>query len=169
MPKQLLSAVWDGLRTPESFLAVILCGALLSAGCSGQMAASNGSSPPGGGPAPSPAASVTLCDNQTPGCPPASTFTLSTLRGIDISVAWSNLRAGAHTQKLSLRLPNGDLYQSLESGFLISDFSAGSTTTIRTLPVAGTFITQRQLIGDWTLEVSLDEQPLASLVVHFDP
>lgn len=165
--------VWLRKRVPRGLpalvLGVTLCGALISAGCGGQTSAGN-APPASGGPPATPAAAVTLCDNPAPGCPPASNFSLSTSREVDIFVAWSNVPAGSHTQKLNLRLPRGELYQTLESSFLIDDsLVVGFATAMCTLPVAGTFITQRQLTGDWTLEVVLDDQSMASTVFHFDP
>ena len=136
---------------------------LLSA-CQGQTMA-----PIGGGPRPSPSATISFCDDGVEGCVVADTFSLAVLRDMVIKVSWQNLPPGNHVQSMDILLPGGGLYQSNQTGLFIADGMPGSTTTTRILPVGGTWISQRQLTGEWSVSASLDGQPVASQTVQFNP
>jgi hypothetical protein len=127
--------------------------------------------PPGGGslpPLPA-AAAVTFCDKPAPACASATSFSLSSLRDLNIVVNWQNVPEGTHVQTLSIFLPDGNLYQALESTFEIPEGAPGSATTELSLPVAGTWITQRSLTGAWRFTLSLDEQDRASSSLQLTP
>lgn len=149
--------------------AAVACCSLALAGCGA--AGTTSSTPPGGGgtSASSAGAVVTFCDSSNPSCTPASSFSVNSLRELGITVAWSNVPAGNHAQTLTLLLPNGNVYQAIESSFLVQSTPTGSSTVVRSIPVAGTFIPQRSLTGMWTVRVSLDDQPVTSQPLRLDP
>jgi hypothetical protein len=148
-------------------LGAIVCCAMALAGCG----AANVGSGPGTPPVPPPpaAAAVSLCDNVAPGCTPSSSFSLNSLREMGIKVAWSSVAAGNHAQKVALLLPDGHIYQVIETGFRIPTSPSGSFTSVQRLPIAGTFITQRSLTGMWTVQVSLDDAPMTSQTFQLNP
>lgn len=137
---------------------------VLLASCIGQ-----GTIATGGGPPVSPSATITFCDDGAEGCVAANSFRVGVLRDLVINVAWQNLAAGNHVQSLDILLPGGALYQSNQTGIFIAGPVSGSTITTRILPVGGTWISQRHLTGGWTVNASLDGQPMASQTVQFDP
>ena len=124
-----------------------------------------GSGPPGGGGS----AIVIFCDNSDPSCPPSIQFSVAALRDLFILVDWMDFAAGNHLQTLKIFLPDGYLYQSFETTFEIVDTPTGSITTVQSLPVAGSYITQRSLTGDWRVEVFLDGQFITSRIVTLSP
>jgi hypothetical protein len=148
------------------FAAII--GSLGISGCAMQSSSANGGGPP---PAPMvPAAQIVLCDDLSSSCTAATSFSFSTLRDLNIQVQWTNVPAGNHVQQLDILLPNqGGLYQTTQTAFLISGSSPGSITTSRMFPVGGTWISQRQMSGSWSVQVSLDGQVMASQAVEFNP
>ena len=86
-----------------------------------------------------------------------------------IKVAWENLPAGSHMQTLEILLPSGGPYQVTQTGLDGGGATLNSTTTTRILPVAGTSIPQRQIVGNWMIRVSLDGQLVASQMVALNP
>lgn len=145
-------------------IAAILLLALGSSGCMGSSSAN------GGGPPPLvPSAMITFCDDGSSSCTPATSFSVASLRDLVIKVSWENLPAGNHVQILEIMIPGGGLYQSSETAFLMGSTSSGSFATTRLLPVAGTWIPQRHITGDWLVRVSLDEQVVASQMVALNP
>ncbi|MGB0034720.1 MAG: hypothetical protein WBP79_04510 [Candidatus Acidiferrales bacterium] len=123
----------------------------------------------GGGPPLPASAAISLCDDGTPNCPPAASFSVAALRDLIIHVTWENVPAGNHVQTLEILSPGGDPYQSTQTGFLISDATGGSFSSSRVLPVVGTWIPQRHLTGQWSVRASLDGQPIATQPVEFTP
>jgi hypothetical protein len=113
--------------------------------------------------------SVSVCSNPGPNCAPASSFSIASLRDLSIVVRWTNVPAGTHTQRLDILEPDGGLYQTFNTSFAIAANSGGSATTTGTVPVAGSWISQRFLSGNWTVQVSLDDRPEGSQVVRLDP
>ncbi len=171
----------------------------------------------------SPRAEVFFCTTSGVECRTSiNEFDVDQVRDLYIFVAWRGVR-GLHTQQLRLLLPDGNLYQTLETPFTtrrhrlpspeghqgqdlnfavptqtrssslqarlgrpsrgevaaeltslptstqriplppevqLARRSRGETTVMSVLPVAGTFITQRSLLGTWTVEVSLDSRPV---------
>src|SRR5712672_2436176 len=99
---------------------------------------------------------VRLCDSAAAGCDNTTSFSLGAMRDLAVNVDWQNVPGGTHTQQLTVMLPNGVIYQTISHGFGVAEGTAGSPTVSDAMPVAGTFLTQRQLTGDWTVQVSLD-------------
>lgn len=150
-------------RAGVALIAVALLALFATAGC--QMASSGG----GGTPPPPASATISVCNDGTPNCPSAASFSVAALRDLVISVTWDNVPAGHHVQTVALLLPSGDPYQQSDLAFLIADGAAGAFSSARIVPVAGTSIPQRQLTGAWSVQASLDGQPVASLPLEFTP
>lgn len=110
-----------------------------------------------------------LCDTGTQGCAGSGTFSISTIRDLSLGVEWQNVPGGTHTQEIALVQPNGVIYQSVSHGFSIPDGTTGTSSVSDVIPVAGTFITQRSLTGQWSIQVSLDGKPVASQTFQFEP
>jgi hypothetical protein len=123
----------------------------------------------GGGNPPPTDATVSFCDDGVGACTPATSFSVASLRDLVISVNWENLSAGNHTQMLEVLQPGGGLYQASQSSFLVSDASKSSLTMTRTLPVAGAWISQRRITGEWSVRVSLDGKAITSQTVQLNP
>ena len=118
------------------------------------------------------AASVKFCDDETenPNCPAKDTFSLAQTRDLFIWMNWQGVPAGTHTQELDIYMPQGNaLYTKYSDSFQITDAPKGSATVLRPMPVAGTWITQRQLTGTWQVDVLLDGQPVTSKQFTFTP
>ncbi len=147
-------------------LTALLCGAAGFPGCGVQSLSVAGG--PGQNPPPA-SATISLCASGSPGCTAASSFSVASLRDLSVSVQWNNVPAGNHVQNLEFFLPSGGLYQSVETSFLIASSPVGSTTMTGALPVAGTWITQRSLTGNWKVQVSLDGKATASQTVALNP
>ena len=80
-------------------------------------------------------------------------FTAARVRILKIDVEWRTL-VGAHTQQLELITPGGSIYQRFTSAV---ESVTGRATVETQVPVAGTWITEFSLAGDWTVSVYLDE------------
>jgi hypothetical protein len=145
-------------------IAALLLFAVGSSGCLGSSSAN------GGGPPPLvPSAMIAFSDDGTPDCTPATSFRVAEMRDLVIKVTWENLPAGNHLQTLEIMIPGGGLYQATRTAFLIDSSSSGTFATTRILSVAGTWIPQRQITGDWVVRASLDDQVIASQIVALNP
>lgn len=160
-------------RLPESgryekrislLASVLLIVCALSSCQMGTTSASGGGPPP-----PVPSAMLTLCDDGDAACAPGTSFSVASLRDLVIKVTWENIPEGNHVQALEIMIPGGGLYQSTQTAFLTDSSSSGSFVVTRMLPVAGTWIQQRRLTGDWLLRVSLDGQVITSQMVALNP
>jgi hypothetical protein len=123
----------------------------------------------GGNPPPPTDPTVSFCDDGEGACTPATSFSVASLRDLVISVNWENLSAGNHTQMLEVLQPGGGLYQASQSSFLVSGTSESSLTMTRSVPVAGTWISQRRMTGEWSVRVSLDGKTITSQTVQITP
>ena len=123
----------------------------------------------GQGNPPPAAAIVDLCNNTTQGCTTGASFSLQTARDINIKISWINVAPGTHTQTMEVLEPGGGLYEAKSQAFAIAENSDGSATTTEILPVAGTWITERGRSGEWTIRISLDNQPYATQKVQLNP
>jgi hypothetical protein len=144
------------------FLFAGLCGCVLAP------QSQSGSSDPSGLPADNlaqPSAQILFCDVPGTSCSPASSFSISKLRDLNIVVNWSHLAAGNHAQVLTVLHTADSPYQSFHKAFLISQDADGSFSTSAALPVAGTWIVQRSLVGAWTVQASLDGHLVATQTV----
>jgi hypothetical protein len=150
-------------------IAALLCAAALAAAlAAGCVGSSMTQAPPP--PPPQPAsATIQVCNNTPAGCAASAAFSLTDLRDLAINVTWSNVPAGTHTQTLAILEPGGGLFEAKTQAFAIPDGSNGSVDTAETMPVAGTWITQRARTGAWTVQISLDSEIVATKTVQFDP
>ncbi len=91
---------------------------------------------------------------------PGESFSVGRARDLRILVWWNV--AGSHTQRLELLSPDGALYQRIVGAFdadaaRFEGRSRSDFVPVETLlPVAGTWITDNSLFGDWTVNVYLD-------------
>jgi hypothetical protein len=145
-------------------IAALFCAAGLAAGCAGSSMTQTPLPP-----VPAVSAVIQVCNNTPAGCAASAAFSLADLRDLAINVAWSNVPEGTHTQTLAVLEPGGGLYEAKTQAFAIPDGSNGSVDTAETLPVAGTWITQRARTGAWTVQISLDSEIVATKTVQFDP
>jgi hypothetical protein len=155
----------EGARAVRELILLASSLVLATMGFSGCQTQSMG----GGNPPPVLAATISLCDDGISGCPTSNSFSAAAMRDLVIKVGWENLPAGNHVQTTEILIPGGGLYQSTRTAFLIEDGAPGSLTTKRILPVAGTWIPQRQITGNWSVRVSLDGQIIASQTVELNP
>ena len=117
----------------------------------------------------------TACQPQDP------QFLLAQLRALYVCVVWTGL-AGAYLEQLTFLAPDGSVYQALAVPFATpgaelesptvefqgrqlavtpaSQGAPGETLVLAQLPVAGTFITQSTLAGEWKVQVSLNGRPV---------
>lgn len=149
----------------KSNLALLLGvgGIALSAGCAQNM---NPVSPT---PVVQPVAmTISLCDSSENGCSSGSSFRLSTIRDLGVGVDWKNVPGGTHTQQIALVQPNGVVYQTVSHSFGVPDDKLGTPKIADVIPIAGTFITQRDQVGEWSIEVSLDGQTFGTQKFQFD-
>lgn len=151
-------------ETKILLLLCVLLAALGTSSCMGNSTSANGGPPP-----PIPSAAISFCDDGTASCTPANSFSVASLRDLVININWENLPDGNHLQSLEILIPGGGLYQSTETAFLTESPSPHTFSAMRLLPVAGTWISQRQITGDWTVRVSLDGQLIATEMVQLNP
>ena len=125
----------------------------------------------GGGGTPPAVASATIsfCDPQAPNCDGETSFSATTTRDVQVNVSWQNVPVGSHVQTLELLLPDGGLYQQTQTPFAVQPDSSEVPGATQTLPFAGTWIQQRNLMGEWTARVSLDGQVITSQTVQLNP
>jgi len=90
-------------------------------------------------------------------------FSPEHLNTLVVVVSWQTL-VGAHTQRLELLTPDGSVYQGFTTEVGSVDGRARVETPVR---VAGTWITEYQLFGPWTVNVYLDGQPTPVARGHF--
>jgi hypothetical protein len=142
---------------------VVLLAALQFSGCA--MTSADGGPPP-----PVPATATFLfCDKEAPSCDNESSFSTTATRDLEVKVSWQNVPAGNHVQTLEILLPGGNLYQQTQMAFGVEQGSSEPLVAIQTLPVAGTWIQQRHMLGEWTARVSLDGEVVASQTVELTP
>jgi hypothetical protein len=87
---------------------------------------------------------------------------LSQTRDIHIQVSWNV--PGRHLQRLHLIAPDGALYQRFTATFDGDDPRRSYTNPREVLvdtlvPIAGTWITEYAMGGQWTIEVYVDDGP----------
>lgn len=114
------------------------------------------------------AAQILFCDAPGTSCAPATSFSVSRLRDLNIVVNWTKLSSGNHAERLAVSHTAGGLYQSFHKAFLVPNGTT-SFSTSDALPVAGTWIVQRHLTGTWTVQASLDGHLVATQAVTLTP
>ena len=137
--------------------------ALAAAGCA---AAGGGGS--AGFPPPPAAATFTLCNQGESGCAAPDPYSLATLRDLSITVNWIHVPEGAHTGTIEVLEPAGGLYQARNISFLADAPDSSSQSNI-TVPIAGSWIVQRAVTGQWSVRISLDGQVVSQQNVQFQP
>jgi hypothetical protein len=87
------------------------------------------------------------------------------LRSLLIQVQWRTL-VGVHTQRVELITPDGSVYQNLTEPVASA---TGIAVVQARLPVTGTWITEYDLHGRWTINVYLDDavRPVTSTAFTF--
>src|SRR5271157_5873634 len=146
--------------------AALACAAVLAAGC-GEFGATSGNQPvlP-----PQPlSVAVQVCNSTPDGCAAGASYSLASLRDLAVNVSWENVPVGTHTQTLEVLDPSGWVYQARTQAFAMSEDWDGSAKTTETIPVAGTWITDRLRTGQWTMRISFDGQVVATQTVQIDP
>ncbi len=115
-----------------------------------------------------PSAKIVFCNVPGPSCTPATSFSISKLRDLNIVVSWTKLSPGNHAERIAVDHTAGGLYQSFHRAFIVPEGST-SFSTSDALPVAGAWIAQRHLTGAWTIQASLDGQLIATQTVTLAP
>jgi hypothetical protein len=141
----------------------VLLAAIGFSGC--QMTSADGGTPA----AAPPSATFSFCDKEASGCSGETSFSTAATRDLEVKVSWQNVPAGNHVQTLEILIPGGNLYQQTEMAFGVPQGSTEPLVAIQTLPVAGTWIQQRHMMGEWTARVSLDGQVVATQTVQLTP
>ena len=133
---------------------------------------------------------VYFSDREEKLCQPGTReFMLDDLHGLSVCIVWSGLE-GTYAAQLTFVSPDSHVYQTMTLAFVTADAPAtvatvevqgrdhevkragwgrdGETVLVATLPVAGTYITQHNLAGYWTVEISLNGRPVDSdhFVLH---
>ena len=130
------------------------CGAIQQPGSSGAPGGAGGGSTDVPG-----TAAVSFCNAAQTGCQSQSanfSMTTSNIPDLNIKVDWASVLPGTHSQEIRLMMPNGDLFQRLQDTFMVAANGSGTATVNRNIPIAGSFISQRQITGGWKVQVSLD-------------
>ena len=143
-------------------LASIPLAGITFAGC--QMTSADRAAPPA-----APTATFTFCDHEASQCEAGAAFSVAATRDLEVEVSWQNVPAGNHVQTLEILAPGGNLYQQTQTPFQAPESSTTPLVSIQTLPVAGTWIQQRNIMGGWTARVSLDGQVIATQTVGLTP
>jgi len=151
------------LRSSSSWLLLSFVTVAVLSGCAQ-------SDSPVAPPAAQPVAmAVKLCDSSSQGCSGSASFSIGTMRDLSLDVEWQNVPTGTHTEQIALVQPNGVVYQTVSHGFFVPDGTLGSPALNDVIPVAGTFITQRSLTGQWSVEISLDGKTIGVQSFQFAP
>jgi len=123
---------------------------------------------------------VLYSDSADTACLPGNRqFTLEDVRGLYVCVVWLG-PAGTYAQQVTFESPDGHVYQTITSAFATAQGAStggtlrfgerdypvqaagwganGRVLVTAMLPVAGTFITQYNLAGPWTVRVALNGQ-----------
>jgi hypothetical protein len=145
--------------------AFVLLSAIGFSGCQMAMTSANGGAPA----AAAPAASFSFCNKEAPGCSSETSFSTAATRDLEVKVSWQNVPAGNHVQTLEILIPGGNLYQQTQVAFGVPQGLTEPLVAILILPVAGTWIQQRQMMGEWTARISLDGQVIATQTVELTP
>src|SRR5688572_8674627 len=131
---------------------------------------------------PTQVAEVLFGEREETACRPGHRdFLLEEMRDLHVCLVLPEL-TGTHYAQLTFLSPDGNVYQTMTLAFVTADApqtkpavslsgrqykvkragsrGRGENTVVATLPVAGTHIAQHNLVGLWTVKVSLNGQPL---------
>lgn len=138
-------------------------------GCAQQattpMANSPSSNLPPAGPPPV-TMSVSFCEDRGSACSPSSSFSLNALRDLNVVVQWQNLPEGMHLQTLNMLLPDGGIYETFETTFEVTDSTGDTITVAKPVRIVGTWARQRNVVGNWQAQVSLDGELMGTQEVQ---
>jgi hypothetical protein len=146
-----------------------------------------------GAPPSGPVREVFFGDREETACRPGQRdFVLEELRELYVCIVWAGL-GGTYAAQVTFVAPDGNVYQTLTQAFVTAEAPAtratvevagrqhavkragwgrrGETLVVATLPIAGTYITQHQLVGLWTVKIALDGRPVdwETFVLHPRP
>lgn len=147
-------------------LATLLAIVLYGIGLAGCATGSSANNPPP--PVLPTSAAISICNQTASGCSSGTTFSLGVMRDLSVSIQWSHVSEGTHSGTVEVLDPNDGLYQAQNISFAVDSADANAQSTVN-IPVAGTFITQREITGDWKVRLSLDHQPMGEQTVQFQP
>jgi len=140
-----------GRRAAAAILLAVA--AMAFAGCAAVTSSGFQNQPP----PQAPSGTVSLCNQTESGCDAQGTYTLASARDIAVTVNWSHVPEGTHTQTLELLDPKGGLFEVRSQAFAVEAADSSASTSVL-IPVSGTFITERAIAGQWAVRVSLDGQ-----------
>jgi hypothetical protein len=146
---------------------------MVISGCGAIQTGNSGTPGAGGGPTDIPGtAAVSFCNAAQTGCQSQSanfSMTTSNIPDLNIKVDWASVLPGTHSQEVRLMMPNGNLFQRLQDTFMVAANGNGTASVNRNIPIAGSFISQRQITGGWKIEVSLDGKAKATGDLQLNP
>jgi hypothetical protein len=125
-----------------------------------------------------PVREVFFAERDETACQPGQReFMMDDLRALHVCIVWSGL-SGTYASELTFLSPDGHVYQTMTLAFATPDAPAtattldvggqpyavqragwgraGETMVVATLPVSGTYITQHNLAGGWTVKIALN-------------
>lgn len=101
-------------------------------------------------------------------------FVLEATSDVHLSVDVMRPSPGPHVAAFEVFAPSGSLYQRFDVPFGAGVAASDDVLTVRgglqvwaTLPVAGTWIQQFQMVGGWRVEVFLDQSPAPTDAFRF--
>jgi hypothetical protein len=121
---------------------------------------------------PPPSVAVKFCDVfGDPNCTAKNVFSLRQIRDLIIWVNWQNVPTGTHTQTVTIYFgqPSSSPFTTYSNAFAINAVPVGQAQLMVDFPIAGTVISQRQLTGTWTVQVSLDSVLMATQTFQLTP
>ncbi len=176
-------------RAPSNPLST-LAGLFSSAGggAASVPASSPVSAPPSSAPPASPQSAspqvreVFFGEREETACQPGGReFVLENLRDLHVCIVWAGL-SGTYWTQLEFLSPDGHVYQTTTLAFVTPEATAtvaavevdgrqyevrpagwaqrGEAVVVARLPVAGTYITQHNLAGQWAVKISLNGRPV---------
>jgi hypothetical protein len=170
-----MKTVKFGMVLSHAFFAAGLGLSLIISGCGAIQTGNSGIPGPssGGNPTDIPGtAAVSFCNAAQTNCQAQSAnFSMATsnIPDLNIKVDWASVLPGPHSQEIRLMMPNGNLFQRLQDTFMVAANGNGTATVNRNIPIAGSFISQRQITGGWKVEVSLDGKAKATGDLQLNP
>jgi hypothetical protein len=177
-----VSAPPDGARSnPLSTLAGLFSSAV--GGAASVPATNPASAPPASPQSAGPQVrEVFFGEREETACQPGGReFVLENLRDLQVCIVWAGL-SGTYWTQIEFLSPDGHVYQTTTLAFVTPEATAtvaavevdgrqyevrpagwaqrGEAVVVATLPVAGTYITQHNLAGQWTAKISLNGRPV---------
>jgi hypothetical protein len=152
-------------RCPRA-VSLLLLLALVSfgvAGCQPQTSSANER------PALPSSAAISFCATGPSACVPGADFSLASTRDLAVKTSIDHVAPGQHTQILEITMPDGRQYQETKLDFRIPEVSNAPVSSMRTIPIAGTWIQTGHVTGVWKVRYSLDGKLLATSDFRIEP